>query len=45
MILASMNIIQGRKMARLKQGDVLEVLLDNNKNKGVYSIFSKIESF
>ena len=32
-------------MARLKQGDVLEVLLDNNKNKGVYSIFSKIESF
>ena len=31
MSLAYMNIIQGSKMARLKQGDVLEVLMTYNK--------------
>ena len=45
MILASINIIQGRKMARLKQGDVLEVLLDNNKNKGYIVYLAKSNPF
>ena len=45
MILASMNIIQGRKMARLKQGNVLEVLLDNNKNKGYIVYLAKSNPF
>lgn len=45
MILAYMNIIQGSKMARLKQGDVLEVLLDNNQNKGYIVYLAKSNPF
>ena len=45
MSLAYMNIIQGSKMARLKQGDVLEVLLDNNQNKGYIVYLAKSNPF